>query len=228
LTEDVIVKSLLVYPASSSSRTFCYIAYNALLKFANVKNSLKKYKTEYKTKVLRELPSDSAVVEIVNKVPDHWRWTFGMLATYGLRGHELRSLDCSRMKDEPHIIYVSEKTKTGHRAVYPVLPEWVNKWELYNVNLPPINVDINANIKYGTSLSQNIGKILDRIGYEDITAYHFRDAYAVRCSLVGIDAVVSAKWMGHSLKEHWDSYLKFFDEVHHKQAWDKVFGKNQN
>jgi hypothetical protein len=37
-----------------------------------------------------------------------------------------------------------------------------------------------------------------------------------------VDAAIASKWMGHSLTIHWKSYLKFFDETHHNQAWKEM------
>lgn len=35
-------------------------------------------------------PSDEEIVDLYNKIPnDKWKWVLGMLATYGLRTHEV-------------------------------------------------------------------------------------------------------------------------------------------
>jgi hypothetical protein len=222
LVETNLIPLLVKYEPNSGARLNCFIALNALLKFAGIEHKLDKYKTPYKVRIERELPNDDLVMEIVEDVPKEWLWTFAMLATYGLRGHEFRLLDCSKLRVPPHIIYVHSKTKTGYRPVYPVPAEWVSKWQLWDVYRPPLK-EYDNNVDYGAGFAHAVINILDRLNYRGFTAYHFRDAYAVRCSLYGIDAVVAAKWMGHSVQIHWRSYLKFFDESHHKQAWEKAF-----
>jgi len=224
LTEINVIPVLIKYEANSSNRFKCFIAFNALLKFAGIVHQLDKYKTPYKTQIERELPPDEEVIQIVNDVPDDWRWTFGILATYGLRGHEFRLLDCSKIKEPPHIIYVHKNTKTGYRPVYPVPDLWVRQWKLWKIKTPPLE-NYDSNVIYGSNFSKKVARILTQFGYAGLTAYHFRDAYAVRCSLYGIDAVIASKWMGHSVQIHWKNYLKFFDESHHKQAWEKAFKK---
>jgi hypothetical protein len=225
LTESEAIRVISKYSANSAGRTKAYIAMNALLNYAGIKHGLKQYRTSYKPKVERTLPSDDELIQIIETIPYRWRWTVAMLATYGLRGHELKDLDCSKMELAPHIVYVNKDTKTGTRAVYPVPPQWVSRWQLWNVVPPPIN-EYPTKYEYGKSLNLHAKRIVLRHTKVNLTMYYLRDAYAVRCSLMGIDAAIAAKWMGHSLKVHWDSYLKFFDERNHKQAWEKLLNND--
>ena len=42
-----------------------------------------------------------------------WRWIYGMLATYGLRDHEVFQVDTSRLHEAPHVVEVLDDSKTG-------------------------------------------------------------------------------------------------------------------
>ena len=127
-----------------------------MLNFANIKHDLKQYNVRYKTKIERDLPSDEEIVRIVESVPEAWRWTFGILATYGLRGHEIKLLDCSKTEDPPHIVYVHSDTKSGSRPVYPVPPQWVNRWRLWEVNKPNIAIGQEKKVSVTVRLDPKI------------------------------------------------------------------------
>jgi hypothetical protein len=222
LSEAVILPFILATPPNTAIRNQSYFVYSGLFKFAGIAHNLKRYKTPYKPNITRELPSDDEVIDMVDAVPIEWRWTFAILATYGLRTHEIRLLDCSKIKEPPHIVYVNEDSKTGARAVYPVPPSWVERWELWNVNKPKITNHQNANSIYGNKLAAKVRYVGESTFNSKFSSYYFRDAYAVRCSLLGVDAVIASKWMGHTLQIHWKSYLKFFDENHHLQVWTEL------
>jgi hypothetical protein len=221
LSEKVVLDVLLQRPASSAQRALEFVFYRKLLKFANIENQLSQYRGKYQTAIERELPSDAQVVDWIDTVDEDMIWTFGVLAAYGLRPHELQLLDCSRANKTPYIVKVHESTKTGGRLVYPVPGSWVERWELWNKR-DPVSRPCQRKQYYSSQINQLLKKQLKKHDLPMISAYHFRDAYAVRCALAGIDAVVAAKWMGHSLQSHWSSYLKFFDERHHTEAWNNI------
>lgn len=226
LSESTVIKILTQYQADSCLRAKAYIAYNALLNFAKIKHDLKQYKTNYQSNLQREIPTDEEIIQIVEATPEPWRWTMAMLATYGLRGHEFKNLDCSKIGVSPYIVYVDQDTKTGKRAVYPVPPQWVTRWQLWNINPPKIDTAL-INYYYGKRISDSIRNIMRRKIGKIISAYHLRDAYAIRCSVLNVDAAIASKWMGHSLDVHWRSYLKFFNEAQYKQAWEKMLENNE-
>lgn len=80
----------------------------------------------------REVPSDKKIVEWVQKAMDYLPelgWTMGMMATYGLRDHDL---DTCRFVDDKYRLWVDKSTKTGERIVVQVPREWVELFDLRN------------------------------------------------------------------------------------------------
>jgi hypothetical protein len=64
-----------------------------------------------------------------------------MLATYGLRTAEVFSIywDTS-FKDKRNTITINSDNKTGKsRIVYPVYPEWVERFNLLNIKMPRLD-----------------------------------------------------------------------------------------
>ena len=66
------------------------------------------------------MPSDSEIIEWVERAGEPYRWYFGMMATYGLRPHEIER--CNQIGDG--LIQVWDETKTGFRTVIPVHEDW--------------------------------------------------------------------------------------------------------
>lgn len=67
----------------------------------------------------RSLPTDAQIVAWRDSLPSgSWRWVVGMLACYGLRGHEVFRLD---LVDFP--VVRGLVGKTGARFIYPLYPE---------------------------------------------------------------------------------------------------------
>jgi len=218
LSEKAIIPIISAYQVDAPRRDMLLNYYIQLFKFAGIANTLHQLKVSWKVKVKRELPSDLELIDFVDSVKEDYRWIFGTLAAYGLRSHELIELDLSRAHIEPYVVKVSDNTKTGARLVYPVPGDWVNRWKLYEKH-DPIYKTRFINYDYGTRIYKLFLRETKRLKIRTMSPYHFRDAYAVRCSLLGVDAAIASKWMGHSLKIHWESYLRFFDESHHNQAW---------
>jgi integrase len=229
IIEPLLAESL----PSSAKRKTSLIAYKALLNFAKINHNLDKFKSSYKPKIKREIPTDKEIEDIVESIPKEMQWSFAMLATYGLRIHELAKIDINKIKQEPHVIYVAEETKTKSRAVYPVPPQWVNKWSLWNKHLPEnVKEKDLPNCFFGNYMACRFRYMAYRYSNrQKFSQYFFRDAYAIRCNLYGIDSSIASKWMGHSLTVHFNSYLKYFDEIHHQKTWDKMkeqyFKKNE-
>ena len=158
----------------------------------------------------RELPSDELIEELWLRIPNKsWQFVFGLMATYGLRNHEVFFSDLSALKNnEDKIIRVLNTTKTGEHQVWPFHPEWVDKFKLYKLGenptlLPKVNKDLKQ-----TTL-QNIGKkITDQFNrYKlKIKPYDLRHAWAVRTIFYDLPDTVAARMMGHSVSLHTQTY----------------------
>jgi integrase len=89
----------------------------------------------------RRIPSTEAIQEWLDLVIEEdplWGWVFAMIATYGLRPHEVWHID--GLPDEHGLITVGvaarhiKVTKTGFRAAVPLPVEWVERYQLGGTN----------------------------------------------------------------------------------------------
>ncbi|MFM9110367.1 MAG: hypothetical protein ACKOPN_07215 [Prochlorococcaceae cyanobacterium] len=89
----------------------------------------------------RRIPSTTAIEEWLDQVMAEdplWGWVFAMIATYGLRPHEVWHLD--GLPDANGLITVGvaarhiKVTKTGFRAAVPLPAAWVERYGLGGAN----------------------------------------------------------------------------------------------
>lgn len=153
----------------------------------------------------RDLPTDQEIVEIRNSITDpSWQWVFGLMATYGLRNHEVVGLNFDHYPD----LVVRESAKTGMRTVIPIYPEWAELWKLNEGELPPNNT---WNLELGNDkLGKKITKWFADNGLP-INPYDLRHCYAVRTVQL-MDERIAAKLMGHSVTVHQQTYQFWANE----------------
>lgn len=144
----------------------------------------------------RDIPEDGAVEAAwaAIEVP-HWRWTFGAIATWGLRPSEVIDIEI----DDADNAVVDQDTKTGARLVWPNPSSWVEKFGLREIVRPP-----SKRLQTADSLRM----YLKRIGI-DIQPYSLRHAYAVRTLKAGVPTNIGAKLMGHSPAMHTGVYQRW-------------------
>jgi integrase len=89
----------------------------------------------------RRIPTTEAIQEWLDQVMEEeplWGWVFAMVATYGLRPHEVWHI--GSLPDEHGLITVGEAahhikvTKTGFRAAVPLPAAWVERYQLGGAN----------------------------------------------------------------------------------------------
>ena len=199
--------------ANSRSRQVCCTALAALAEFLHVSlpTPLKSFWGNYgnsKTQV-RSLPSDKEILSAYEKIPHQgWKFVYGIMATYGLRNHEVFFCDYEMLAngDEEAAIEVLETTKTGQHDVWPFYLEWVDAFNLRDINLPKINTDLNKTTLQ--LIGQQVSKQFKR--YEiPFSPYDLGHARAVRTVHVGLPDTVSARMMGHSVAIHNRTYHKW-------------------
>lgn len=206
----------------SRSRQICCTTLNALAEFLHVElpTPLKTYWGNYspsQTKA-RRLPSDQEIVQVFEQIPNPaWQFVYGILATYGLRNHEVFFCDYNALSqaNPEATIQVLDTTKTGSHTVWPFYPEWVEHFTLQQVNLPPLQ----------TNLTQTT---LRRIGQQvncqfrryqiPFSPYDLRHAWAVRTIHFGLPDTVSARMMGHSVAIHTRTYHRWITHRDQQQA----------
>ncbi|MBD1878084.1 hypothetical protein [Coleofasciculus sp. FACHB-T130] len=148
---------------------------------------------------------------------ESWRWLYGILATYGLRPHEVWAIDIPKFLDPANTDNVitldeslTEGLKTGNRVVFPLHPEWVEEFNLKNVKMP---CSI-SNLDDRTSLVCRRFKNL-KIPF---TPHTLRHAYAIRGHVLGIPVKEMTNNMGHTVQVHTDTYQKYMSIDTRKQV----------
>lgn len=205
-------------PDSRNRKRYC-IALAALCKFAGIPIELKSLKGRYSTKSVkpRELPDDSTIVAYYSEIPNpNWQWAYGMIATYGLRPHELFHLDHNRLGSHGQV-YITEG-KTGARLIFPFRPEWIQTFKLYDVNPPQVSGRDNSEI--GSRVSRAFARY--KIPFP---AYSLRHAWAIRTMEFGLDRSLAALQMGHSVAVHTDIYHRWISEQRQVDAYKSLIAR---
>ena len=236
LNEKLLLEILLSYKENSRSRQQCGIALSALARHIKLElpENWKRLQSGYgiHESNFRELPSDEEIINSIQLIPNpKWRFVFGLMATYGLRNHEVFFCDLTCLKKNgDKILRVFPNTKTGEHQVWPFHPEWVDLFKLGNISntsdlLPCIKTDLKK-----TTL-QHIGRRVSeqfrryRISF---TPYDLRHAWAVRTILIGLPNTVAAKMMGHSVSIHTKTYHHWITRRDQQIAVDSALSRSNN
>jgi hypothetical protein len=219
---EAILATVKATRANSRSRQVCCTALEGFAQFLNLTlpQDLKSLWGNYGNHQtqLRSLPTDDLITEWFERIPNPtWRFVYGVMATYGLRNHEVFFCDYSSLSqgDPEAPIEVLPTTKTGAHDVWPFLPEWVDLFQLRQGQLPPIQTDLTQ-----TTL-QRIGQqvtIQFRRYQVPFSPYDLRHAWAVRTILMGLPDTVSARMMGHSVAIHNRTYHRWITRRDQQQA----------
>ena len=233
---DIFLKTLETYKEGSRSRKQCATSLNVLANFLEIKLP-EDWKLNAKGYGLnkasfRSLPTDELIEKLWEKIPNEsWKFVFGLMATYGLRNHEVFFCDLSSLTNfGDKIIRVLPTTKTGEHQVWPFHPEWIEKFELFKLGSnPELLPNINRDLKITTL--QNIGKkITDQFKRYalQIKPYDLRHAWAVRTIFYDLPDTVSARMMGHSVSLHTQTYHHWITKRDQQQAVNNALTKFKN
>ncbi len=210
----IFLSTLKSYQEGSRSRKQCGTSLNVFADFLKLSlpSEWKSLSRGYgiKKASFRDLPDDNLIEELWRNIPNKsWQYVFGLMATYGLRNHEVFFCDLSALKNNgDKILRVLPTTKTGEHQVWPFHPKWVDLFQLSSLGndpslLPKINRDL------GHTTLQNIGKrITDQFKRYciKIKPYDLRHAWAVRTIFYDLPDTVAARMMGHSVSLHNQTY----------------------
>ena len=230
---NIFMTTLKSYKEGSRSRKQCATSLSVLAKFLdhtlpeNWNLMAKGY--GLKKASFRDLPTDEKIEELWEEIPNNsWKYVFGLMATYGLRNHEVFFCDLSSLTNTgDKIIRVLPTTKTGEHQVWPFHPKLRDRFELYKLGqdpelLPNINRDLRK-----TTL-QNIGKkITDQFKRYSlrIKPYDLRHAWAVRTIFYDLPDTVAARMMGHSVSLHTQTYHHWITKRNQQQAVNNALSK---
>ncbi|MCP9929856.1 site-specific integrase [Cyanobium sp. AMD-g] len=221
------------YPLASRSRQQCGIALGALARHLQLPlpADWSERSGGYGLHVarFRGLPSDGRILELVAAIPNpRWRLAYGLMATYGLRNHEVFFCDLSALASGgDRVLRVLPTSKTGEHQVWPFQPDWVERFGLEGLGeggaeLPRVCTDLRR-----TTLQQvgrRVAEQFRRYGLP-ITPYDLRHAWAVRTIHIGLPDTVAARMMGHSVAIHTRTYHHWITRRDQQQAVDTALAR---
>ena len=194
-----------------------------------VDECLKPYQGTYsprRPKNQKIVPADEEIESLLTSlINPKWRYVFCMMATYGLRNHEVwnSSLDYRTKQGRTFPVCLVADGKTGSREVYPMPSYWVELFKLDKRNLPELSV---SQIRHGEKSARAFWRQCDRIISQEVISerpkwkpYSLRHAYAIRCIRAGLPDAVSSKWMGHSIVTFRDIYSKWINRTQSEDIW---------
>jgi integrase len=235
VTPPLLEEVLESYPAGSRSRQQCSTVLGALAEHlalelpADWRQRAAGYGLHRAQ--FRQLPSDSQILQWQELIPNPaWRLAYGLMATFGLRNHEVFFCDLSALAPGgDRVIRVLPTSKTGEHQVWPFRPEWVEHFELERLGrdpglLPAVRTDLSR-----TTLQQagrRVAEQFKRYGLP-ITPYDLRHAWAVRTIHIGLPDTVAARMMGHSVAIHTRTYHHWITRRDQQQAVDAALARQR-
>jgi integrase len=233
LCQDLLLEVLESYGLASRSRQQCGIALAALAAHGGIPlpEQWRERSNGYGLHVarFRQLPLDGAILKLVERIPNPgWRLAYGLMATYGLRNHEVFFCDLSALAPGgDRVLRVLPTTKTGEHQVWPFQPEWVERFELERLGLEPEALPRVCTDLRHTTLQQVGRRVAEQFRrYElPLTPYDLRHAWAVRTIHIGLPDTVAARMMGHSVAIHTRTYHHWITRRDQQQAVDAALSR---
>lgn len=225
LTKDLLHEIIIGTPVNSRTRVRACMSIGVLARFAGIDYNPAPYKGTYTPKAVqpRQIPSDDSIVQWFSNIKNPgWRWFYGMLATYGLRPHEVFRLDFERLRSGDRVVHNGDDTKTGFHRTWAFHPEWFDHFDLGNICVP--NIDTK---RINRKLGEAAGEYFHETAKLPFQLYDLRHAWAIRATLYGLPDALAAQQMGHSLDVHNRIYQRWTGREIHQNAYDAVL-KNPN
>ncbi|MBE9051025.1 site-specific integrase [Nostocales cyanobacterium LEGE 11386] len=162
-----------------------------------------------------------------------WRWTYGMLAVFGLRPRELfinPDIDWWLSSENVDLTWkVHKDCKTGERQALPLHKQWIEEFDLRNPKYLTMLADAiskkdNTNHAEITALTQRVSWWFRKIEL-DFKPYDLRHAWAIRAHILGIPIKAAADNLGHSVQVHTQTYQRWFSLDMRKLAINQALSK---
>lgn len=221
-TLEVFKQFLASYPETSRTRERLAWAVASLARLADFSSrdiqTLKNLRGKYsitETAPRRVLSDEDLLNLRVQVEPGPARWVIEALTLWGLRPHELYSIQS--MDKEGIIEVYSSKTKTT-RLVLPLYKEWFQRWGTAQGKPPE-----TSRKRKGQAITALFAD-LDL----NLQAYDLRHSWAVRTLfLPNFKIETAARMMGHSVSVHERTYHHWLSKVHARQKYSSIFNQEQ-
>ncbi len=224
LTEDMLIAHVLKRsPADSWGRKNDCMVFRQVAKLAGVAVDFSSIRGRYSPALLSpdDVPTDEEIEATWRGLNNPaWAWVYGMLATYGLRPHEVFRIAPQGLDKVTGRITILEDSKTGRRDVWPLPERWRSLFDLDQIKLPNIRIEGRDNQELGERIGQNLCNPASRkIPHNP---YALRHAWAIRSAVMGVPDSIAARWMGHSVAVHAKTYHAAIDQLQHEAIWRKA------
>tara|TARA_Y100000361_G_scaffold87826_1_gene78104 strand:+ start:101 stop:1303 length:1203 start_codon:yes stop_codon:yes gene_type:complete len=176
----------------------------------------------------RTIPTDASIEFFIDSISYRpWQVAFGLIATYGLRPHEVFCQN-EEIDDEGCLDITSKKT--GWRIIIPQNPKWIERWNLRDGERPRHNPNHNGK-ELGAKVTTQFARYRAQAEVTwraNAQCYDLRHAYAARFhsrsefQKLRVDQM--AKFMGHSEKVHRNTYMRWIDKNEQKLAAKRAAG----
>jgi integrase len=217
-TIDSLTQLVLNTAPNTRTRKRACIAVTALAKYLKLDLNVTELRGNYspfRSVKQRTIPTDQQIAETRHHLPEPWQWIYGMMATYGLRNHEVFRLDLAEFP----IVQILDDTKTGFRECWPCHPQWAESWNLVNPVLPNVALmQENSDLGHRVTVQFNRSKI-------PFAPYDLRHAWAIRTLEYGWPVEFSAHMMGHSLAVHTQIYGRWITREKKQQIFDLLISR---
>ncbi|MDH6058872.1 site-specific integrase [Chrysosporum bergii ANA360D] len=225
-------------------------AISAFCQTFNIKIDLSPY-SKIPEKNSRNIPTDAEIAAGIIKFKDYlkkrgnqvnqnvknswqlWRWTYGMLAVFGLRPRELfinPDIDWWLSEENTDLTWkVHKNCKTGERQALPLYKQWILDFDLRNPKYLEMLAEVigkknQNNYAEITALTQRVSWWFRKIGL-DFKPYDLRHAWAIRAHILGIPIKAAADNLGHSVQVHTQTYQRWFSLDMRKLAINQALHK---
>lgn len=195
------------------------IHYAKVLELCELPGAAKLKKLQKKPKPRpRAIPSDEAIIQLVDAVRgERYGWCVAAMATFGCRPGEVPSL---QLHEDGTADCLTIKTKLSlpeERTCFAYPKEWIERWDLYNVSIPgdvrwltPESWDAQRSANWVAAWRQWRKRSVFRTIAEQLTPdfdlYNLRHRWAMRSIEANVNQSLCAHSMGHTLKEHEQTY----------------------
>ncbi|MBW4615515.1 MAG: integrase [Desmonostoc vinosum HA7617-LM4] len=240
MTLQALEEALEKTKPNTSARFFLAWQLKKFCEFCGVNGfkTIDAYATPKPHPAIRKVPIDEEILQGFIKIgkelsayaskdnltqPEQWQWVYGMLATYGLRPHELFAVDIAAFIEPTntfHLVnlnpHLTGGTKTGERScgIPPLYPHWIELFDLKNVRLP-----YNEGTLSNKTAKLHIKFRMTNIGFRP---YDLRHAYAIRGHRLRVPIKTMADYMGHTVQEHTKTYQRWMNEDANLEIYQEV------
>jgi integrase len=212
---------------NTRSRQIACQKFQRLADFAGIASTVRERQGDYRlSNVQRVIPDDKDIIAAIDGMKNtSWQWIAAMMATYNLRDHEAFLCDVEwRDYDGQRwlVALVPDGTKTGRRETFPLPPEWVDRWELWEVRRPSVTVRVNKDYGDRTSTAFQRAKM-------PFPPYSLRHAWSLRAALwLELPTAVASQFMGHNPNVNLGTYQKHISKERAAQSYFAALKKKQS